>query len=129
MKDIYMFCDDPDCPCDDMCCQDCDKREQCGEKCSAVSFKERIYASDESLITALDEEGDRRDSWLLVVAAERIRDAAKEKKERDELRAVLKDIADSVDRAICNIGKKPTIDDWCALIGRARRALEGDARG
>lgn len=93
MKDIYMFCDDPDCPCDDMCCQDCDKREQCGEKCSAVSFKERIYASDDFLADTLGAEADKQDSWLLAVAVERIRDAAKEKKE-----AVLKDLTDKANQ-------------------------------
>ena len=123
MKDIYMFCDDPDCPCDDMCCQDCDKREQCGEKCSAVSFKERIYASDDFLADTLGAEADKQDSWLLAVAVERIRDAAKEKKERDELRAVLKDLTDAVDRAISKSGKLPALGEWVALIGRARRAL------
>ena len=123
MKDIYMFCDDPDCPCDDMCCQDCDKREQCGEKCSAVSFKERIYASDESLITALDEEGDRRDIWLLIVAAERIRDAAKEKKERDQLLAVLQEMTDAIDSVIYHTRDKSSMPTWCKLINRARKAL------
>lgn len=123
MKDIYMFCDDPDCPCDDMCCQDCDKREQCGKKCSAVSFKERIYASDDFLADTLGAEADKQDSWLLAVAVERIRDAAKEKKERDELRAVLKDLTDAVDRAISKSGKLPALGEWVALIGRARRAL------
>jgi hypothetical protein len=87
MRDIYMFCDDPDCPCEDICCQDCNIRERCGDKCSAVNFKERIYASDEFLIATLDEEGDRQNIWLLIVAAERIREAVKEKKERDKVLA------------------------------------------
>lgn len=124
MKDIYMFCDDPDCPCDDMCCQDCDKREQCGEKCSAVSFKERIYASDESLITALDEEGDRRDIWLLIVAAERIRDAVKEKEERNNLRVALKGITDAIDMSLSGMCKPPSLGEWMVLINIARQALK-----
>lgn len=111
MRDIYMFCDDPDCPCEDTCCQDCDKREQCGEKCSAVSFKERIYASDESLITALDEEGDRRDIWLLIVATERIRDAVKEKEERNNLRVALKGITDAIDMPLSGMCKPPSLGD------------------
>lgn len=123
MKDIYMFCDDPDCPCDDMCCQDCDKREQCGEKCSAVSFKERIYASDDFLADTLGAEADKQDSWLLAVAVERIRDAAKEKKERDQLLAVLQEMTDAIDSVIYHTRDKSSMPTWCKLINRARKAL------
>lgn len=45
-------------------------------------------------------------------------------KERDELRAVLKEMTDAVDRAISRSGKLPSMGDWLALIGKARQVLE-----
>lgn len=57
------------------------------------------------------------------MAVERIRDAAKEKKERDELRAVLKNIADTIDRALSGL-EKPSTGDWLDLLNRAYKVLE-----
>lgn len=73
MEDIYIFCDDdPECVCEDKCCQDCEVIN-CEKRCSIVKYKEKVYGSDEFLIEELFKLADRLDSWLVAVAAEKIR--------------------------------------------------------
>jgi hypothetical protein len=75
MEDIPMFCDNnPDCRCNDICCQACPKRPGCENKCSNVRYKEKIYSSPAFLIEQLVKLAEREDNWLIAVAAEKIRE-------------------------------------------------------
>lgn len=75
MKDIFMFCDSPECPCEDVCCQECEKRSECEKRCENIRYKERIYSDPGCLANALDESNEERGDWLIAVAAEYIRQA------------------------------------------------------
>jgi len=71
MEKIPMFCESPNCVCEEKCCWDCG--EKCDERCENVRFAEKIYESDDALVEALDELAREDDNWLIAVAAERIR--------------------------------------------------------
>lgn len=73
MKDIFMFCENCNCECEDKCCQECEKQDVCENRCENVRYKEKIYHSDEFLIQQLEEAAEKFDSWLIAVAAEKIR--------------------------------------------------------
>jgi len=73
MMDIFMFCSDPKCICEDLCCQECEERTSCKDRCLNIRYKEAIYSSDEFLVAQLYELADKTDSWLIAVAAEKIR--------------------------------------------------------
>ena len=73
MKDIGMACESQDCVCDDWCCQECSKAQHCEQKCGAMKYKEKIYSSDEFLIEELYKLAEQEDSWLVEVAAEKIK--------------------------------------------------------
>lgn len=76
MRDILMFCENAECPCEDICCQECRERISCEKRCGPIKFKERIYSSDSFLVEMLDKLADKYDNWLIAVAAERIRSLA-----------------------------------------------------
>lgn len=73
MEDIFMFCNATFCECEDKCCQCCEKAPSCENKCSNMQYKEKIYSSDSFLVKQLFELADELDSWLIAVAAERLR--------------------------------------------------------
>ena len=77
MKDIYCYCAEPECVCEDLCCQDCDKKDTCENRCSFMNYKEKIYNSTEFLISELEKVADEMDGWLIYVAAEKIRSLSK----------------------------------------------------
>lgn len=75
MEDVTMFCNDSvECPCEDICCQECNELSVCDKKCDSVKYKEKIYESDEFLINQLEELAEKEDNWLIAVAVEKIRE-------------------------------------------------------
>ena len=70
MEKIYMACYDPECPCEDMCCQECEKVNDCPRKCSNIIYIEKIYSDDNYLIKKLVEENE--DSWIIEVGAKKL---------------------------------------------------------
>ena len=75
MRDLTMFCNDGDCPCEELCCQECNERINCPEdkKCENLRWKEKIYSSPEFQAEKTEELAIREDNWIILVAAERIR--------------------------------------------------------
>lgn len=74
MKDVFMFCENPECGiCEDKCCQDCAERNRCNDKCESLRYKEKIYSSNEFLIDQLEALAEATDNWLIAVAAEKIK--------------------------------------------------------
>lgn len=49
----------------------------------------------------------------------------KAERECDELQAILTEITDAVERTVYRTGATPTVVEWCKMIERARRVLEG----
>jgi len=80
MKDIFMFCENnPECVCDDLCCQECSKNKDCDHRCPNIRLKERVYSDKDYHAQLLDDLAERTDNWLIAVAAERIRKEAGER--------------------------------------------------
>ncbi|MTI49479.1 MAG: hypothetical protein FH761_16725 [Firmicutes bacterium] len=72
MRDVTMFCESPECVCEDICCQECSKVKHCKKRCEQVKYKQRIYNSDAFLVSELEELAEKKDNWLIAVAAEKI---------------------------------------------------------
>lgn len=68
-----MICGDPECVCDNICCQECKDRSDCEKKCKNVRYKEKIYTSSQFLMEELERLAEEKDSWLICVAAERLK--------------------------------------------------------
>lgn len=73
MRDIPMYCSNPECVCEDICCQACEYLLGCEKRCDNVKYKERLYSDDRYLIKQLELIAVEKDLWLPLVAAERIR--------------------------------------------------------
>lgn len=84
MEDVRMYCNNSECPCEDICCQDCEQITTCDKKCNSVKYKEKIYSDTEYLVNELENLADRQDNWLIAVAAEKINSLSNELKEYRE---------------------------------------------
>jgi len=75
LEKVPIFCDTGDCgACDGKCCwNDCEDAA-CQNICTTAKRAHEIYADDNELINELYHVGEREDNWLMVVAAEKIRD-------------------------------------------------------
>jgi len=73
-EQIFMFCGSPDCICEDICCQTCEKRSGCENRCDNVRFKEQIYSDPLYLAEHLEEKSKEKDDWILAVAGRIIKD-------------------------------------------------------
>lgn len=72
MQELAILCNDPECPCEDTCCQACEKIDTCEFHCDAINYVKNIYTGNENLIKALNNMADEKDSWLIAVSAQRI---------------------------------------------------------
>lgn len=72
IPDVFMFCDSPNCSCENICCQECDNTESCADKCDNFKFKEKMYYDDDHLIKTLNEHAEKQDDWLMAFAAQRL---------------------------------------------------------
>lgn len=82
MEKIHMVCYDPECHCEDMCCQECEKVNDCPQKCSSVLYIKKIYSNKDYLIKELIKGNDEHwDSWIIEVGAKRLEELSKTNKE------------------------------------------------
>ncbi|KLU61429.1 hypothetical protein CEB3_c21080 [Peptococcaceae bacterium CEB3] len=64
MRDVFMFCNESeDCICENVCCQECDQRTSCANRCQAVRYKQKVYSSEGTLLRELDALAERTDNW------------------------------------------------------------------
>lgn len=102
MRDIFMFCDDNyDCKCDDICCQECDKKDTCEMKCKPIRFKEKIYSDEDYFMEKLNELVEMYDNWLLAVAVEKI----------EELKEINSELLTKAENLLREIFAELTCDD------------------
>jgi hypothetical protein len=82
---LTMICNNIDCSCEEKCCQECADVANCENRCSAVRYKEKIYADPLFLAEELNKLAEEKDNWLIAVAAQRMKDlqAANERAEAD----------------------------------------------
>lgn len=73
MDDIKMICNDSECPCDEICCQECESLLTCINKCDSVKYKEKIYMDEGFFIKDLTDLAEKQDNWLILVAAEAVK--------------------------------------------------------
>ena len=73
MEVINLICADPDCFCEDVCCQECKDVLTCENKCKAVQYQEKIYTDETFFVDELNKLAEEKDSWLMAVAAEAVK--------------------------------------------------------
>lgn len=100
MEKIHMVCYDPECPCEDMCCQECEKVNNCPQKCSSILYIEKIYSDDNHLIEELLKGNEEHwDSWIIEVGAKKLEEL---KKINKELFGALKGLVEAKEMASKN---------------------------
>lgn len=105
MKDIFMFCEDGECVCENLCCQECQKNGSCEKRCDSIRFKEAVYRGekDDELIQDLEEVAEQSSRWLAVVAVERFKEV---KESRSELLGAAKEVCGWLSEKHVNLIKK-----------------------
>jgi hypothetical protein len=73
MEVITIICNDPDCYCEDACCQECKDILTCPNKCKAVEYQEKIYTNEAYFLDELNKLAEEKDNWLIAVAAEAVK--------------------------------------------------------
>ena len=101
MEKIHMVCYDPECPCEDMCCQECEKVNDCPQRCSSVLYIEKIYSNNDYLTEELLKGNEEHwDSWIIEVGAKKLEVLLKTNK---ELFGALKSLVEAREMANKNL--------------------------
>jgi hypothetical protein len=87
---LAIICEDPECPCEDKCCQSCEAI--CDNPCDAYKYQENIYSDANFLIKELNDLAGKKDLWIIAVAAQAIQTLHAR---IEELEGTLEKIADA----------------------------------
>jgi hypothetical protein len=86
---LYLYCDNPECPCEDKCCQDCDP--VCERVCESYKYKERVYTDNAYFLSQAKEMAAETDDWFTGVIVDRLEEILQQLEAEQERNKFLDD--------------------------------------